>query len=156
MNIETILNPIQFSEAKQVGIIYHSTSHHLNTILTSGKLKSVYGFVSFTRDFNLNFGAIRIAFDGNKLSEKYHIEPFQDIEGGIERKNSSEAEERIILKNSLGIDIVNRKYVIQIDILDNYIENYLYGSYWEDILKNSEKKFGFPINSVTKWMPVKL
>lgn len=80
-------------EAKQVGILYHFTSDYgMKGILKSNILKAseeVYTrkllyFVSFTRNKNFhkrknlyNVKAdYRITIDGNKLSEKYKIQPW--------------------------------------------------------------------------------
>jgi len=91
-------------EAKQVGILYHFTTiNNLEDILKSKGLKSdFFDYISFTRNFNLQKTSdyfkdhkVRLTFDGNKLSNKYKIEPFIDNVGKITRKYG-EYEERIL------------------------------------------------------------
>ena len=78
-------------EGKQVGVLYHFTEPtRLKSILGNKGLKSFREYISFTRNFNLQKqsiylkdSTIRLAFDGNKLSEKFKIEPFlDDVNGG--------------------------------------------------------------------------
>ena len=84
-------------EAKQVGLLYHSTSgENLNSILRSNTLKgnqdSNYAMtagiqISFTRDKNYRPGEYTIEIDGDKLSNNYKITPFaydQDERGQAE------------------------------------------------------------------------
>lgn len=91
-------------EAKQVGILYHFTTiQNIEDILKSKGLKSdFFDYISFTRNFNLQKTSdyfkdhkVRLTFDGNKLSNKYKIEPFIDNVGKIIRKYG-EYEERIL------------------------------------------------------------
>lgn len=68
-------------EGKQVGIIAHYTPFNsIVKILETNTLKSSRGYVSFTRDLTnkhlKGFGDFRIIIDGNKLSNKYKVEPF--------------------------------------------------------------------------------
>lgn len=115
------------NESKQVGIIYHFTDP-LNAlkILQSNKLlagnssgDSYTNGISFTRNKNLNRGgctAVHIVINGDKLSNRYHIEPLNvwshmeplDGHGPYDRED----EERV---TKLEIkDIL--KYIIRIDI----------------------------------------
>jgi hypothetical protein len=93
INLKDIL-----TEAKQVGILYHYTSVvGLKGILDSDELyvsselykgQELY-YVAFTRNKNFhrkgaNWGVkadYRITIDGNKLSNKYKIQPFAYIPG---------------------------------------------------------------------------
>jgi len=93
-------------EGKQVGVLYHFTEPtRLKSILGNKGLKSFREYISFTRNFNLQKqsiylkdSTIRLAFDGNKLSEKFKIEPFlDDVNGG---RGSGEYEERIVWPRS--------------------------------------------------------
>ena len=124
------------NERKQLGIIYHFTTFdNLIGILKSNSLISGYHYISFTRNrlfddgkFDLN---VRIVFDGDRLSDKYKIEPFLyddkfKDEHGIPRFKK-EAEERIISGIEKSYDggiypyeLKNiKKYIIRIDIIEN-------------------------------------
>ncbi len=88
------------NEGKQIGTLYHFTDEDgLNGIIDSGGLYSdFYSYISFTRSFtppmvgHLETRYVRFAFDGNKLSNKYKIEPYSDDEYG---SNGEEFEEII-------------------------------------------------------------
>jgi len=82
-------------EAKQVGTLYHWTSLKslaniikTNTILPSHSGHGEYDWVSLTRSKDKNqFGIAEaadcvIVLDGDKLSNKYKIEPYHDVETG--------------------------------------------------------------------------
>lgn len=124
---------ISISEGKQVGTLYHFTRlGNLSNMLDDGfDMTSNNEYISFTRDYNLidyetrknqlaknakmsnNWGEdyfVRLSIDGDKLSNRYKIEPFMDIKNGVSHK-SSESEERIKGKSSLD------DYIIQIDIV---------------------------------------
>lgn len=114
----------RFSEAKQVGVLYHFTSiNYLESIVLSNYvLKSGTSIkqnskripvISFTRDFNLKNTFListecRIAVNGNKLSERYKIQPYADYIDDYKK----EREEILIGKQA---DI--KKAIIQIDIM---------------------------------------
>lgn len=76
-------------EGKQVGILYHLLNFdQMKFMIENNKLKSQNFFngISFTRDKTLNnyigsrpIVVFKIEVDGNKLSNKYKIEPFQYI-----------------------------------------------------------------------------
>lgn len=113
-------------EGKQVGILYHYTSiPRLLSILKDNKLKitsSGRPYVSFTRDKNFHkssrFGLggnmdVRLVVDGNKLSQKYKITPYQYHFQDYDFKQD-EAEE-IVDKNIENI----KSYLIQIDCFIN-------------------------------------
>jgi hypothetical protein len=60
---------------------------------------------------------VRITVDGDKLSEKYKIEPYADTKAGYGRNSSDESEERIYVRDlPNGVNI--SKALISIDILD--------------------------------------
>lgn len=131
------------NEGKQVGILYHFTrTGELISILENNILKAsnmwatnddLRSFNSFTRNKNgWNVGGfptdVRITLDGNKLSNKYRIQPF-NMNFGVD-----EMEERIYK------DILNiRNYILNIDI------NTKNGAYdiHKDILKDL-----YPVNLV--------
>jgi len=132
-------------EAKQVGIIYHYTTFEAGLkILQSNQLKSgeaadstkskpVFA-ISFTRDkrFHDNhvvdftsssFGRtpqLRFTIDGNKLSNKFKVQPYS--QGGVfdKGKKSFEAEERVISDKTFTIPLFD--YLISIDVLFEYKE----------------------------------
>lgn len=109
------------NEAKQVGTIYHFTTYDKSLSIILNQQMTSKEYISFTRNYDLkdaysndvNWGDVRITIDGNKLSNKYKIEPFLDTKNSIKR-NKGENEERIIKKS------INIKGMIkQIDILDD-------------------------------------
>ena len=130
-------------ESKQVGIIYHYTTFNTGLkILQSNQLKSsdaadstnakpVFA-ISFTRDkrFHDNhvvgfeessFGntpQLRLTLDGNKLSNRFKVQPYS--QGGVfdKGKKSFEAEERIISDKPFTIPLSD--YLISVDVLVEY------------------------------------
>ena len=65
-------------ESKQVGILYHWTDmESFKNILMDDKMCSWRGYISFSRNKNLNFGNLgcKIIFDGNKMSNHFKFEP---------------------------------------------------------------------------------
>ena len=132
-------------EAKQVGIIYHYTTFESGLkVLKSNQLKSgeaadstkskpVFA-ISFTRDkrFHDNhvvdftsssFGKtpqLRFTIDGNKLSNKFKVQPYS--QGGVfdKGKKSFEAEERVVSNKPFFIPIMS--YIKSVDVLFEYKE----------------------------------
>ena len=159
MNLDYLLNDIRIIEAKQVGIIYHFTyPSSLEKILKDGSLETINDYVSFTRNFQLTgFGQVRIAFDGDKLSEKYSIEPFADV--GLHRNNNgreSESEERIVWKPYSPLPVISPKYVIQIDIKPEKAWVPIMKAHRMEYFKRVQAEFPqFKINIVESWRPVK-
>lgn len=133
--IAGILTESFIDEAKQIGTIYHYTTYkNAISIIEQDKLISDHAVdstndnpkynISFTRNKNfasvkrnLISGTIRVRFtiDGDKLSNKYKIEPF--AQKGFEKgeKDSFEAEERIVYTEPFSIKISN--YLISVDIV---------------------------------------
>jgi len=133
----------QLDESKQVGTIYHYTTFEAGLkILQSNQLKSgeaadstktnpVFA-ISFTRDkrFHDNhvvgfeessFGntpQVRFTIDGDKLSNRFKIQPYS--QGGVfdKGKKSFEAEERIISDKPFTIPLSD--YLISVDVLVEY------------------------------------
>jgi len=141
------------NEGKHVGILYHFTDEEgLNGIIDSGGLYSdFYSYISFTRSFtpplvgHLENRYVRFAFDGNKLSNKYKIQPYSDNEFN---SNGKEFEEIIkwphkkLLKVEFAlkrIDIL--KHSKMKDFSKKEIEEYL--------------KIKLPIYFVDKFRPVR-
>jgi hypothetical protein len=133
-------------EAKQVGTIYHYTTFEAGLkILESNQLKStetadstkadpIYG-VSFTRNkrfhnnHNIGFDVssfgqmpqIRFTIDGDKLSNKYKIQPYAQTGGAgrFEKQHEEfEAEERAVSDKPFTIPVLT--YLKSIDILVEY------------------------------------
>lgn len=112
-----------FTEAKQAGVLYHFTSmDKIKKILLDGSLFSNKGKISVTRDFEGKNVAIidpevRIALDGNKISENYVIRPISDSDFDWQRSSRASGRgerEEIILARYLPI----KKYLVSIDVLD--------------------------------------
>ena len=100
-------------EAKQVGTIYHFTRlGALQSILETNKLISQRNYISFTRNKNWYpwKTSVKLSFDGDKLSNKYKIQPFSDIDNII--KGSDEYEERVMLHEINNLS----KYILVIEI----------------------------------------
>lgn len=175
-----------YLESKQVGIIYHFTKINAIKTLLNDKEMSKYGcdiltFASYnkhlstTRDFNMadnplgTFNPstynIRIAIDGDKLSNKFKVKP---INGVIDNrseifgtdinmfrvKHKSEKEEVIC-------PLVNVKYfplkdyIVEIQIYNHYnTETEDVYDYIQKMLK--QHNLNIPVNIVRKWKPFKI
>ena len=134
-------------ESKQVGILYHYTSYNnLQNILYSNCLickNKIYlnefdkevSAISFTRsaDFHKNDSigkmwneGFRLVIDGNKLSHKYKIQPYNYYgnvsgnEDNLINKEKFNLYEEIVLTNK--IDNI-KNYIIGIEILPNYFKD---------------------------------
>lgn len=155
------------NEEKQVGIIYHYTSlWSLLDILKDNFLiaktdvfNSVpegFKHISFTRDKNFHKSptrdsdgiggtSVRIVIDGDKLSNKYKIEPYNYFgdkkelgdwaESKGKLKDRFEAEERIYIGKIQKISDIN-KYVISYEILRDKFNEFTL----TDWVKNEMKK----------------
>ena len=141
MNINEEINEIRkmmgINESKQVGTLYHYTKlDSLKSIIDDGILMGTPS-LSFTRDKNFHksyrdigagYGkgliAVRLTVDGNKLSNRYKIEPYADLyyEKGTDR---FEAEE-VIKPNRMGelVTIPIKDYVVSIDFLTDPIDSW--------------------------------
>jgi len=130
-------------EAKQVGIIYHYSTFEAGLeILQSNQLKAdhaadstnakpVYA-VSFTRDKrfhdNHNIGftdtsfgqtpQVRFTIDGDKLSNKYKVQPYSQGGAFSKGEGAFEAEERVTSNKQFDIPLSN--YLVSVDILIEY------------------------------------
>lgn len=85
-NFELNIQSNILSEAKQVGTLYHLTNlDGMEFIMKSDKIvRKLYDGISFTRNKMLNFYEghparlyFKLIIDGDKLSNKYKIEPFK-------------------------------------------------------------------------------
>lgn len=118
---------IAIAEGKQVGTIYHFTrfTSLLNMLNNNFDLSSHNDYISFTRNYNMieyknDFSIdyklgdkriVRLAIDGDKLSNKYKIEPYLDTDNFVNR--SSGENEEIIKRNYISI----KNEIKQIDIV---------------------------------------
>ena len=105
------------NERKQVGTLYHFTSYSSMVAILGDNLvlKSTHGtlvqpYISFTRNKSMSSDSIsdqvRIAIDGNLLSDRYKLEPHADAAAGYGRSSVDESEERISVKRyPKGVDI---------------------------------------------------
>ncbi len=91
---------IVLRERKQVGVLYHYIKPEaLNQVWKLGGLVSTYPYVSLTRNKTPKkasyFGGrtSRLVFDGDRLSDKFKIEPYQDTG---QNRGVGEQEERIL------------------------------------------------------------
>lgn len=143
--IQTFEQYWKLNESKQVGIIYHFTntvrlwhilhSDSLKCSLPNDNAKEKDFYISFTRDKNFHkqlrsngtTNNVRIAIDGNKLSNKYKINPFNYYKKTyFKDPYDYESEERIKNKVYDEFEIKNLdKYVISYDILKNEYFEYL-------------------------------
>jgi hypothetical protein len=130
-------------ESKQVGIIYHYTTFNSGLkILQSNQLKSgeaadsiktnpIFA-ISFTRDkrFHDNhvvgfeessFGntpQLRLTLDGNKLSNRFKVQPYSQGGAFSKDRKGFEAEERVISDKTFMIPLSD--YLISVDVLVEY------------------------------------
>lgn len=171
------------NEGKQVGIIYHYTTFEAGLkILHSNQLKSgeaadstksnpIYS-ISFTRDKRFhnnhvvgfdessigNKPQLRFTIDGNKLSNRFKVQPYSQQGAFSKDKKGFEAEERVISNKPFTISLSD--YLMSIDILLEYqkpsneydiigIVNYeMYEPIRAKIVKFAQDK-NLPINLVT-------
>lgn len=115
------------NEGKQVGTLYHFTDPYgFYQILESNILKPAgdQKYISFTRNKNLFLNPSLLSggyyyclvINGDKLSTKYHIEPFNDP-----HSVKDEFEERIIFPKS-GMNVNNiKQYIEKIIIMGDKI-----------------------------------
>jgi hypothetical protein len=98
------------AEAKNMGAIYHFTSiEGLMGILESDKLKAgEFDYLSFTRNSRLNFQdfGVRLTFDGDRMSDKFHFEPYMydgRVKLDADKRRMMFGEERILKKEITGV-----------------------------------------------------
>ena len=156
MSITNIL----LKEFSQRGVLYHFTTYRKAVLIgKSNKLKRTLkeDSISLTRNYALDdFGFVRFAIDGDKLSENYSIKPFlfqgkgyagyKDNPDKMRQHYSKEAEERITGKDIYPLD----RYLIQIDLFD-------FGKRNIELLKREiQDQFkNIPVDIVKEWEPVK-
>jgi hypothetical protein len=131
-------------EAKQVGDIYHYTridGDLIIKILKSGQLRpsetrmEKKGYISFSRDRALNYTLgpsktqVRITIDGDKLSNKYQILPYSQLEpetkhdkknwvAPFSRSTQDSESELVVPSKKYGGSIDILPYIKKIDVVD--------------------------------------
>jgi hypothetical protein len=137
------------NEGKQVGTLYHFTdSYGFYQILESNKLKPAGNqrYTSFTRNKNLFLNPSLLSggyyyclvIDGDKLSNKYNIEPFNDP-----HSVKDEFEERIVFpKSGMYVDNI-KQYIKEIIIMGDKVFPYKFEKTQENIdkIENRIKKY---------------
>jgi len=161
----------EITEGKQVGEIYHFTAlRFIYDILESGKLEpspersEKLGFISFSRNKALpTLGGfksqVRITVDGDKLSNKYQIFPYaqidpetetdkQELDNPYSRSTQNSESELIIPSKKYGgkIDII--PYIKKVDIIIYDYMNVYDDDQMEKIKKITDisKKLNIPVN----------
>jgi hypothetical protein len=143
------------NESKQVGNIYHYTRTDMGLItqiLKSGKLKpskariEKNGYISFSRDKALNHTLgpsktqVRITIDGDKLSNKYKIFPYSQLEpetkqdkenwiAPFSRSTQNSESELVVPAKEYGGSIEILPYIKKIDIIDPGYPKFSISSY---------------------------
>ena len=145
------------NEAKQVGSLYHIVGlEQLAYIVKNNKIQSQhYWFISTTRSKMLNWYSGgnpllmgKLELDGDKLSEKYKIEPY--VHKNVSHTYYKEKEEKIDVDKIPDIWKYTKRFIL---IQDN-IEKW-----WEHIPAHNKhiKKFGFnSISELIRKVPVKV
>lgn len=130
-----------FSEVKQVGVLYHSTTYEnlLQILKDDMLLKGNHNYISFTRNkINVKSSLpCQIIVDGDKLSNSYKVEPFDYFKGRYNDYSTDEQEERVLIRMIKNL----HKYVIKVII--NYNEdnfNYYLGRQYNKDFNNYLKE----------------
>lgn len=157
--------------------LYHfTTSDNLINILKTNILKPSLTltntgeqndskYISLTRKYDFakeweHMGDTRLTLHTDKLRNNYKIIPHDEriISYPEERQYwKEEQEERILVEGKEGITNLDR-YLIQIDIMDEWYEDYLH--YYDhdniqEIINEAKKLTNVTINLVNKWKPYK-
>lgn len=172
---------IEIIAAKQVGTIYHFTpvgqlvnmaKHHFQLYSNRKADKSTpyegMGAYSFTRNPRLKFNAgdseedkwttfdcnARIVVDGDKLSSKYQVFPYSDLnnpnsnKGPARTERGGESEETVIVEDGEKLDL--KKFIIRVDIYDDpKIPNY--NAKWIPQATKALDSLGIPWKMVNKF-----
>ena len=123
-------------------------------IINDNALKNeTHDYISFTRNYDLvktskYFGEhnIRFTFNGDKLSNKFKFEPFNDT--GCVKRTNNEQEERIKWLRNMPLHCMFA--LKRIDILESALQGAFFYSSREEILK-----IKLPIFFVDNFKPVK-
>ena len=155
--LEKILKESLLFESKQVGTLYHFTNFEkIIPILITNKLlphlkysskENLQGVsLSRSKSFIPNGHvktSVRIALDGNKISNKYKIIPYKEF------RNIEENEE-FILTNNEGLTNL-KNYILSIDIFPENEEDRFWAKKIKYILSRM-KKFEIPFHIDDMWL----
>lgn len=147
-----------FNEGKQVGTLYHFTNiNSLVQIIQKNSLKpsSISKSISFTRnpkfhnvDKRVGLGSqyleVKIVVDGDRLSNRYKIQPFNFFKSRTKHPHPSpraEEEERVITNDNINnFDNYVISYDINIDEIEKQFEQpFDYYEYIKYIVKKTDK-----------------
>ena len=152
-------------EAKQVGVLYHFTSF-INALKILNKNMLIPGanrYISFSRDknflnvarFSLGSGSggnpigVAIVIDGDKLSNKYKITPYNyyassEPSGGVLTKYKHTPEEDET-EETVNKQITNlNKYIIKLIVFENlYDESFRVTRLLNDITAQNKEEYSF-------------
>lgn len=187
----------EIHEAKQVGIIYHFTTVQALTWILGidgkgnkgkkdayGETIDYFGFLSMnnhfscTRDYCLSSEesisrdkgyVVRIALDGNDISNQYKVKPITGLkdndkeifgtEKNFKRMKHKEEKEEVVYKkkdlNIKGMVVYNlKRYVLQVDIIKPESYDPLM-DYDLEMIEKKLKQLKIPFNLSKKFKPVK-
>ena len=159
--IKQMLRESLLTEGKQVGPLYHFTSLKRSVmILSENHMKihrenNVYG-IPMTRDKNfwniersVNGVDVRLEFDGNKISNRFRIQPFNAFTSNARSSSPEhvESEERVIVNDMRNFNVSD--YLVNItvnidEIIDGVkVRNQTSGNFGADMLETLDiiKKF---------------
>lgn len=165
--IKQKLREILLNEGKQVGPLYHFTSLKRSVmILSENHMKmhrenNVYG-IPMTRDKNfwniersVNGVDVRLEFDGNKISNRFRIQPFNAFTANTRSSSPEyiESEERVVVNDMRDFNVSD--YLVNITVnLDTIIDgvkvkNQTSGNFGADMLETLDiiKKFKLVANN---------
>ena len=160
--IKKMLRESLLDEGKQVGPLYHFTSLKRSVmILAENHMKihtenGVTG-IPMTRDKNfwniersVNGTDVRLEFDGNKISNRFRIQPFNAFQlsaRSLKSHETVESEERVIVKDMRKFNVSDYlvNITVNLDTIINYVKfkNQESENFGADILETLDilKKF---------------
>jgi len=148
----------QISFTRKHDLRFHSSSPLFQP--DEEEINEMYGIKGdFTGDFADILAIVRIAIDGDKLSDKYKIQPYADVGPGqafVRAGGTSEFEE--IIPGNIPAKIYDS--ILRVDILD-----YNYEEHEDDTLRYQDaarplvikelQSDGVSVDLVSSWRPVK-
>jgi len=148
------------SERKQVGKLYHFTSvAGALGILETQQLKASKGvdYVSFTRnhrfakDLNKSQYSFRFTIDGDKLSDKYKIEPYHDstyYNKHKSKQHEDEMEEAIFLSKNGNKPVSLKGAIIDVTIDKSKYDTYNTDQQFLDFINRNIKQYNIKIGDI--------
>jgi hypothetical protein len=137
----------ELKESKQVGFLYHwTTLDNLKNILKDDRMISLFHFISFSRNKNLNYNnhPVKITFDGDRMSHHfkirshlYHKDPYFKHEAEERVECNSHTELNLKYDPSNNFDCIKgiNKYIIGIE----YDSNWYPKLYKKDLIDDLDK-----------------